>query len=197
MSARMNSRIRHTRRGLSTGVAFGVAFTLDALQSSSAGASSRQTLATTTTSPGSEGVLLALGAGVLVLCGIGFVVFTWTRRKRRPSQCAEQRGALELAERAVRYWEGARVHLEAVEKERMLVDGASSDEQAHASLVTKAVDGLHAAMKQRDQCQMDLIRCMASGVAAVPVITPTPHDAQPYFTPRTDGATSTESPTPE
>jgi hypothetical protein len=174
----------------------GVGFIANALLSPTAGASSRLVLATAATSHGSEGVLLALGAGVLVLGGIGFLVFAWTSRKRRPSQCAEQREALELAERAVRYWEAARAHLEAVEQGRTLVEGAARKDQAHASLVAKAIDGLSSAMRQRDQCQMNLIRCMASGVPAVPVITPTPLDAQPYFTPRADGATSSESPTP-
>ena len=186
MGARGKNRIRRTHR-LSTIAAVGVVLTAGTLQSSNAGAARRQTLIATTASPGSEGVLLALGVGVLVLGGIGIFLFTRARRKRRPSQCADQRDALELAERAVRYWDTARAHLEAVERERMLVDGASVDEPAHASLVAKAVDGMNTAVEHRDQCQMDLIRCMASGVPAAPVITPTSPDAQPYLTPRNDG----------
>jgi len=96
--------------------------------------------------------------------GIGFVVFTWSRRKRVPSQCGEQREALELAERAVLYWEAARAHLEAVDRERRLVDNVASDNSTHASLVAKAVEGLHTAMKQRDDRQMELIHCMAGGI---------------------------------
>lgn len=196
MGVKGKVKICHQRRGLSTVAAFGAAFTLDTLQSSTAGASSRQTLATATTSPGSEGVLLALGAGVLVLGGIGFLVFTWTRRKNRPSQCTEQREALELAERAVLYWEGARAHLEAVEIQRKLIDGATNDEEAHASSVAKAIEGLNTALKQRDQCQMELIRCMASG-PAMPVSAPAPSDSQPFFTQPNDGTTSSSSPIPD
>lgn len=188
--------IRHHRRALSTVAACGVGFTLDTLQSSTAGASSRQTVATVTTSLGNEGVLLALGASVVVLGGIGFFVFTWTRRKNRPGQCTEQREALEVAERDVRYWEAARAHLEAVENERKLVDGPTSEEEAHASSVAKAVEGLNTALKQRDQCQMELIRCIASD-PAVPVAAPAPSDSQPFFTPRNGGTTSSSSSTPD
>jgi hypothetical protein len=185
MGANTTGTNRRIRGGPLTTATLGFVLAL-ASWPSSAGASSR--LAVTTTSPGSGGVLLLLGGAVLVLGGIGFFVFTWTRRKNRPNQCAAQREALEQAERAVRYWEGARSHLEAVERERTLID-APSDEPAHATLVAKAVEGLNNAMKQRDQCQMDLIRCMASGVAAVPINSTAPLDAQPFFIPGPDGTT--------
>jgi hypothetical protein len=142
------------------------------------------TIATTSSTSGA--VLIALGGGVLVLGGIGFVVFTWSRRKRRPEQCAEQREALELAERAVRYWEAARAHLEAVAKERTQAEDVTHG-PAHATLVANALEGLHSAMKQRDQCQLDLIHCMASGVPAVPVI-PATLAPLPFVTPDTDGS---------
>jgi hypothetical protein len=187
MGESRRSGIRCTRAGLST-VAFIIGVSLDALTPASAGASSGHVLATATTPPAGEGVLLALGVGVLVLGGIGFFVFTWTRRKRRPNECDEQREALELAERSVRYWEAARAHLEAAGAGH-LADGTSVGEQAHATSVAKAVDGLNSAIKQRDQCQMELIRCMASGAGPVPVLSATPPEAQPYFTPPTDGST--------
>jgi hypothetical protein len=133
-------------------------------------------------------VLLILGGVVLFLGIIGFFVFTRSRRKRRPGECAAQREALELAERAVKYWEGARAHLEAVERERTLVD-SPNEEPAHASLVAKAVEGLNSAMRQRDQCQMDLIRCMASGPAG-PINTSTRLEPQPFLAPGTDGTPS-------
>jgi hypothetical protein len=142
---------------------------------------------TIATASSSGGVLIALGGAVLVLGIVGFVVFTWSRRKSRPSQCAEQREALALAERTVQYWQAARAHLEAVEKERTHVDVAS-DGSSHATLVAKAVEGLNLAVRQRDQCQLDLIHCMASGVPAVPVI-PT-LQPQPFLMPGPDGASS-------
>jgi hypothetical protein len=172
---------RRVRRARGVVTSFGVATVIGALASATAGASSRQAISFATTSSTDGAVLLALGGGVLVLGGIGFVVFTWTRRKRRPVQCAEQREALELAERAVQYWQAARAHLEAVEKERTQVDASGG--ASHESLVAKADEGLNHAMQQRDQCQLDLIHCMASGVPAVPVI---PSQVpQPFFTPGT------------
>jgi hypothetical protein len=112
---------------------------------------------------------------------IGFVIFSYSRKKRRPMQCADEREALAQAEKAVEYWQAARAHLEGVERARS-TEGVASDDSSHASLVAKAVDGLSAAIKQRDQCQMELIRCMASGVP-MPVIVPAPVDPQPFFIP--------------
>jgi hypothetical protein len=180
-----------SRRALGAVATLGAGVVANALGSSGAGASSRLTLVTTTSTPGNQGVLLGLGAGVLVLGGIGFVVFTYTRRKRRPNQCAEQREALELAERALRYWEAARAHLESTKKERTLVDGVVTDESAQANLLAKAVDGLNSAMRQRDQCQLDLIRCMAADPAGPVIVMPS--TAQPYFTP-IDGTSSDAAP---
>jgi len=140
-------------------------------------------------------VLLILGGVVLFLGIIGFFVFTWSRRKRAPEECAAQRDALELAERAVKYWEGARAHLEAVERERTMVD-STVEEPGHASLAAKAVEGLNNAMRQRDQCQMDLIRCMASGLPAMPVNTG-PLEPQPFLAPGSDGTSSSSPPPPD
>ena len=166
MSARGMVMNLRSRRALGAVASLGAGVVANAfLRSSSAGASSRLTLARTTSTPGNQGVLLGLGAGVLVLGGIGFVVFTYTRRKRRPNQCAEQREALELAERAVRYWEAARAppgkHRKGTDARRW----CATDASAQANFLTKAVDGLNSAMRQRDQCQLDLIRCMATGPA--------------------------------
>jgi len=156
--------------------------------SSPASASSRLVVATATTSTKSGVVLLILGGVVLFLGISGFFVFTRSRRKRAPGECSAQREALELAERAVKYWEGARAHLEAVERERTMVD-SPVEEPAHASLAAKAVEGLNNAMRQRDQCQMDLIRCMASGVPAMPVNSGPP-EPQPFLPPGSDGTPS-------
>ncbi|MGB8196025.1 MAG: hypothetical protein WCF25_03355 [Acidimicrobiales bacterium] len=174
-SSRSSSRVRRT-----LGVAATVG-SVSALWGSAASASTTSPLLATTSN--TDGVvLIALGGGVLLLGVIGFVVFSWSRKKRRPSQCAEQREALAQAEQAVQYWQAARTHLEAVERTRSNV-AATSDDASHASLVAKAVDGLSAAMKQRDQCQLDLIHCMASGVAGVPTLAPAPPEPQPFFIP--------------
>jgi Na+/melibiose symporter-like transporter len=160
------------------------------LTSSSAGASSRQAIAIATTSSNDGALLLALGGAVLVLGGIGFVMFTWSRRKRRPVQCAEQREALELAERAVQYWQAARTHLEVTE--RTHVD-TPSEGPSHASLVAKAEAGLKSAMQERDQRQLELIHCMASGPAmpVMPTLQP-----QPFFTPGAEGTPPSTPPLP-
>jgi hypothetical protein len=173
-------RIRRSRRIVAS---FAVVMTAGALVSSAAGASSRTATIIATTSSTSGAVLVALGVGVLVLGGVGFVLFTWTRRKRRPDQCAEQREALALAERAVQYWDAARAHLEAVERQR--TQGDVVDGPSHKTLMTNAVEGLNSAIKQRDQCQLDLIHCMANGVPAIRAV-PT-SGSQPFFTPGTDG----------
>jgi hypothetical protein len=184
---RMN-RHRMTDLALSGLSLLGVCVGIDTLSASSAGASSRAMVATTSTS--SAGVLIALGGAVLVLGIIGFVVFTYTRRKRAPGQCAAERDALEVAEKSVQYWEAARAHLEVVERQRTATDdGTPTDASTHATLVAKAVDGLKTAMQQRDECQMALIRCMSSGVPAVPVIPGAEAPTQPFFTPGTQGPT--------
>lgn len=177
------------RRGLSTLALIGIAVVLDTLSASAAGASSRSVVATTSTS--SAGVLLVLGGTVLVLGIIAFVVFNYTRRKRTPGQCADQREALELAEKSVQYWEAARAHLADVERQRTHGEGTAFDASAHDSLVAKANEGLTSAVRQREECQMELIRCMASGVPAVPVIPQTSAPTQPFFTPGIDGPSST------
>jgi len=194
MGATKHSRGGRTRRALSTMAVLGSAMGLDNALTSPAGASGRQVVGATSTSSSSGAVLIAFGGGVLLLGGIGFVLVTWTRRKRKPGQCDAQREALELAETAVRYWEAARVHLESVERQRTVVDNAAREEPAHASLVAKAAEGLHTAMKQRDVCQMDLIRCMASGVAEAVV---PPVHSQPFFTPGPDETSPSSAPNPD
>jgi hypothetical protein len=189
MGASMKTLSRRIRSGRSVIASVGTVIASVVFASSAASASSRQAIVTATTSTKSGVVLLILGGVLLFLGIIGFFVFTWSRRKRRPGECAAQREALELAERAVKYWEGARAHLEAVERERTLVD-SPDEEPAHASLVAKAVEGLNSAMRQRDQCQMDLIRCMASGAPAVPGNTLTPLEPRPFLAPGSDGTPS-------
>jgi hypothetical protein len=190
--ARRRTGSRQFRRVRPFVGAFGLATAAGALQCSAASASNRMAMVTATTSS-SGAVLLALGGGVLVLGGIGFVVFTWSRRRRRPGQCAAQREALELAERVVRYWEGARAHLVAAERQRAPGDVASVD-PAHASQVAKAVEGLRTAIQQRDQRQLELIHCMAAGVPAVPLIPTAPAVPQPFFMPGTDGTSTPPTP---
>jgi hypothetical protein len=181
MGARKIFKSAHVRR---TMLASTIIVCAGATVSTAAGASNRVALVAASTN--SDGiVLIALGGGVLLLGVIGFVLFTWSRRKRRPTQCAEEREALALAEKAVQYWEVARAHLEAVERGRSKAASAS-DDSSHASLVANAVDGLREAIKQRDQCQMNLIHCMASGVPAMPVVAPPPVQPQPFFIPGPD-----------
>lgn len=122
------------------------------------------------TAPRSGGLLIGLGLGVLVLGTVGFVAFTFARKKRRPSECGEQRDALASAERALQYWEGAIAHIQLVDRDRSGAaargDEASRAGSAHAdvdheSLRSKSQLGYEAAVQHRDQCQLDLINCMA------------------------------------
>jgi len=181
------SRGRALRTLLTTLFALGVT----TASATSAGASSRQSiLATTSKSNGI--VLLALGGGILLLGIIGFAFYSFSRRKRRPTPCDEQREALAQAEQAVQYWEAARAHLETAQRGRS-ASGAANDDASHESLVSKASDGLRAAMKQRDQCQLDLIHCMASGVPSVRVSAPAP-ESQPFFIPGSDRSSPSNPP---
>jgi hypothetical protein len=173
-----------------TAVSFGVATLTIALGAgvvgaSPAGATDRFVM-TTTTSTHSGGVLLALAGAVIVLGTISYFVISRTRRTRRPERCSDQREALELAERAVKYWEGARSHMEAVAKQRTTDEGGTDDATSHASQLTKVHEGLSAAVEQRDQRQLDLIRCMASAGGPVPVVPSTPLEPLPYILPGTD-----------
>ncbi len=114
------------------------------------------------------GLLLAMSAGVVVLGIGGFTALTLSRRKRVPQQCALEREALIVAEQAVRYWEGALAHLEHGVR---TADGAGSEDgsrESQASLLAKAKSGHAKALQVRDERQLDLIRCMASGAAKIP-----------------------------
>src|ERR1700691_1474042 len=85
-----------------------------ALTSTTADASTSAPVLGAATSNADGIVLIALGGGVILLAVIGFVIFSWSRKKRRPGQCADQREALAQAEKAVEDWQAARAHLEAV-----------------------------------------------------------------------------------
>lgn len=148
---------------------------------------------TTSTRPVGGGLLVGLGAGVLVVGGLGFLLLAWARRKQRPSECAEQRTALAMAENALKYWDDALLHLRDVDPARAVLDATGNVAAPHhhrpnemnatesATSLMKAQVGRDAAAKYRDQCQMDLIRCTASGGSTlapmlvpqvVPVLTP-------------------------
>lgn len=110
------------------------------------------------------GLLIAMSAGVVILGIAGFIVLTWSKRKRAPQQCASEREALELAERAVRYWEGALAHLQhSANQGQTTSDLATEGRESEASLLEKAKTGHAKAVQARDECQLELIRCMASG----------------------------------
>ncbi|HUZ41749.1 MAG TPA: hypothetical protein VMU68_10225 [Acidimicrobiales bacterium] len=190
MSASRNNRARPIRRTLASATFVTITLGFVVLPYSAASASGRSTF-TATTSANTGVVMLALVGGLLVLVGIGSVAFTLARRKKRPIPCADQREALALAEKAVQYWEAVRAHVVTVETERLSGDGAESDDATHATQLAKAVEGLSAAMKQRDQCEMDLIHCMASGVRLAAIAPPQNH---PFFIPGTDGTSTENSP---
>lgn len=192
MSASRNNCARPIRRSLAGATFIAIALGIDVVPYSAASASGRPSL-TATTSTNTGVVLLALVGGLLVLVGIGAVAFTLARRKKRPVPCAEQREALALAEKAVQYWEAVRAHVVAVETERLSAEGVESDDATHATQLAKAVEGLSSAVKQRDQCEMDLIHCMASGAQMAPPIAAPPKD-QPFFIPETDETSTENSP---
>jgi hypothetical protein len=82
-----------------------------------------------------------------------------------------------MAEQALRHWEGALVHLQNAARNQ---GGAASDSvgaegatgESQASLLEKATNGHASALKARDERQLDLIRCMASGTAGTPLKNP-------------------------
>ncbi len=128
----------------------------------------------TPTTTNNAGLLIGLGAGVLIIGGIGFVILTYSRKKRRPSQCAEQRDTLAAAERALQYWEGALAHIQTLDQNHFsvgaigVVDGTDprapvTSDVDHETLRRKSQSGYAAAVQYRDQCQLDLIRLMALG----------------------------------
>jgi hypothetical protein len=165
------------RRVLS--VTLGSATVYSLLNAHAAFAANKVASSATTTTKG--GLLIGLGAVVLILGIAGFVVIKYSRKQRRPAPCADQRDALAAAERAIQYWEGALAHMQAVDRDRFrdrangIGDGAESDDPTspdvvHESSRTKSQSGYAAAVKYRDQCQLDLINCMASvGVNTVPI----------------------------
>jgi hypothetical protein len=127
---------------------------------------------TTGNATGGGALLLAMGAGVLILGGGGFTILTWSRRKRKPQQCAAEREALSMAEQALRYWEGALMHLQSAPRshDNAAIDNATSEgatPESQASLLEKATAGHASALKTRDERQLDLIRCMASGTGGM------------------------------
>jgi hypothetical protein len=135
--------------------------------------SQRVAVSTTGNATGGGALLLGLGAGVLILGGGGFTVLMWSRRKRAPQPCATEREALEMAEQAVRYWEGALMHLRnAARSQDGGARGDTSDDgatrESNASLLEKAKSGHASALKVRDERQLELIRCMASTGGSTP-----------------------------
>jgi hypothetical protein len=159
-------------------------------QSPARAASRFASAAPTSTSKGT-GLLIATAAIVLVLVCVGFAIFAWSRQKRAPTQCVAEREALELAERALHYWEGALAHLQEVranaERSQPIGVGdvlassptdapanitsdnsVTAEGESRAMLIEKAVNGHAMAIKQRDERQLDLIRCMATGVSGTP-----------------------------
>jgi len=167
--------------------------TLSSLVSVHPAIAANQVASSATTTNTNGGLLIGLGVGVLVLGGVGFVVLSYSRKKRRPAQCADQRDALAAAERALHYWEGALAHIQAVDRDRLSArandarEGSDSDDPVagdadHESLRAKSQGGYAAAVKYRDQCQLDLINCMASGggkVAPLEQLLPQ-HPASPF-----------------
>jgi hypothetical protein len=136
-------------------------------------------------------LLLAMGAGVLVLGGGGFTILTWSRRKRAPQQCALERDALEVAEQALRYWQGALAHLQNVAQSQneSAIDNEGdqgSARETQASLLEKATSGHASALQVRDERQLDLIRCMASGVAKSSLRNP--YISRRHLTPRSNNS---------
>lgn len=130
------------------------------------------------------GLLLAMGAGVLILGVGGFTILTWSRRKRAPQQCALEREALAVAEQAVRHWEGALAHLQnaAHGQDVAAIDNGGAEgtsRESQASLLEKALSGHASALQIRDARQLDLIQCMTSGVGKTPLSVPTISKLEP------------------
>jgi hypothetical protein len=140
------------------------------------GARSGVVASTTANATGGGALLLAMGAGVLILGGGGFTILTWSRRKRKPQQCAAEREALAMAEQALRYWEGALMHLQSASRSSGVGaiehSGGDTSLESQSSLLEKATAGHASALKTRDERQLDLIRCMASGSAGTSASSP-------------------------
>jgi len=154
------------------------ALTLDLLNESPVWGEGRVVAASKSANATNGGaLLLAMGVGVLVLGGGGFTILTWSRRKRAPQQCALEREALEVAEQAVRYWEGALAHLQHTTQSHdgSVIDNGGAggpSRETQASLLEKATAGHANALQVRDERQLDLIQCMASGAATTPLSKP-------------------------
>lgn len=136
------------------------------------------------------GPIVLLGAVIVVIAVLAFAFVTSQRRKKRPTECAEQRAALESAESALHYWEAAVAHLREVDlasanpasvEPAAGASGASAvfkyghtadmTGEQFAELLKRAVDGRDEAERQRDQCQVDLVNCVGQP-ATGPRITP-------------------------
>ena len=177
------------------------------------------TSATNSTSPVGVGLLIGFGAGVLVVAGLGFFLFSWARRKRRPFERAEQVAVLAASESALKYWDTAIDHLGEVDenskfelRNRHQVDVDPARTVLHATgnemasrhetwidtndaefekMILRAHEGRDAAVKYRDRCQMELIRCMASGGSTlVPMLFEHGFDSVPL----TSGPSSARTP---
>ena len=134
----------------------------------------------------SSGPVILLGVAVVLAVVLGFAFAVTSRRKKPPTQCAEQRSAFESAEQALLYWEAAVAHLQSVEHHPGASGAehdatpeayrygrtASMSDQEFEALVKKAVDGRDAAAKHRDQCQIDLIVCMGQNPTTAALATP-------------------------
>jgi Tfp pilus assembly protein PilX len=118
------------------------------------------------TSNSSAGPLLVLGGVVIFFAVMAFAFLATSRRKKRPSECAEQRAALESAERSLQYWEKALTHLQCADPSAA---GAPSTDGGDGEALRGALEGRAAAASMRDQCQVDLVNCLghASDVARV------------------------------
>lgn len=159
---------------------------------SSSGRTGSAPVVLATNPAGGAGLLVGLGALVLVLAAGAFAALSYARRRRRPTECAAQHEALSGAEGALHYWHAAVAHLEHVGADAtnqslnefpVPTDGArtalAAPQADHetvnvnasdlAAMLEKSVAGRDAALRFRDQCQLDLINCMAASGRATPL----------------------------
>lgn len=131
------------------------------------------------------GPIILFGVALVVVAVLAFAFVTSQRRKKRPTECAEERAALESAQSALHYWDAAVAHLREVDlASGDPADGADGTAavfkyghtadmtgEQFAELLQRAVDGRDEAERQRDQCQVDLVNCVGQR-ATGPRITP-------------------------